>query len=152
MKTVVILDDSDFNSSLSMESVLERRGFLVERAGAIKDAIRLLKSVDAFVDLVIVEAPLSGSASQTEAAVQLHESSPETPILLVSDLSLDKWSEEDFMRFGQLLSGRIDLIVKPLSQASFISKANAPIYTVSYGESRRLFESAEARRHTAARV
>jgi DNA-binding NtrC family response regulator len=152
MKTVVILDDSDFNSSLSMESVLERRGFLVERAGAIKDAIRLLKSADAFVDLVIVEAPLSGSASQTEAAVQLHESSPGTPILLVSDLSLDKWSEEDFMRFGQLLSGRIDLIVKPLSQASFISKANAPIYTVSYGESRRLFESAEARRHTAARV
>ena len=87
----------------------------------------MLESADAPVHLVIVEAPLSGSASQTEAAVQIHRSSPEIPILLVSDLSLDKWPEDDFQRFGQLLSGRIDLLVKPLSQASFVSKANALI-------------------------
>ena len=99
-----------------------------------------------------MESPLRASVSQTEAAAQLHRSSPEVPILLVSDLPLDKWPEDDFLRFGQLLSGRIDLLVKPLSQASFISKANALIYTVSYGESRKLFQSAEARRHAVAGI
>jgi response regulator RpfG family c-di-GMP phosphodiesterase len=151
MKTTVILD-SEFNSTHPMEAVLDRRGFVVLRAGTTEEAIKLLKSADAPVDLVIVEVPLSGSASQTEAAVQIHRSSPEIPILLVSDLSLDKWPEDDFLRFGQFLSGRIDLLVKPLSQASFMSKANALIYTVSYGESKRLFESTAARRLAEARV
>ena len=125
-----------------MEAVLDRRGFVVLRAGTIEEAIDLLNSAGSPVDLVIVEMPLSGSASQTEAAVQIQRTSPEIPILLVSDLSLDKWPEDDFLRFGQLLSGRIDLLVKPLSQASFMSKVNALIYTVSYGVSKRLFESA----------
>ena len=151
MKTTVILD-SEFNSTHPMEAVLDRRGFVVLRAGTTEEASKLLKSADAPVDLVIVEVPLSGSASQTEAAVQIHRSSPEIPILLVSDLSLDKWPEDDFLRFGQFLSGRIDLLVKPLSQASFMSKANALIYTVSYGESKRLFESTAARRLAEARV
>jgi response regulator RpfG family c-di-GMP phosphodiesterase len=145
LKAVVILD-SEFDSTHPMEAVLERRGFVVLRSGTTEEAIKLLKSAAAPVHLVIVEVPLSGSASQTEAAVQIHRSSPEIPILLVCDLSLDHWPEDDFQRFGQLLSGRIDLLVKPLSQASFVSKANALIYTLSYGESRRLFESAAARR------
>lgn len=151
MKTVVILD-SEFNSSHPMEAVLNRRGFVVLRAGTATEAVNLLKSDGAPVDLVIVEAPLSGSTSQTEAAVQINRSSPEIPILLVSDLALDKWPEDDFLEFGRLLSGRTDLLVKPLSQASFMSKANALIYTVSYGESKRLFESASARRLAGAPV
>jgi DNA-binding response OmpR family regulator len=130
-----------------MDAVLDRRGFLVQRAGTAEEAIQMLKSAGAAVDLVIAEVPLSGSASQTEAAVQIQRSSPEIPILLISDLPLDKWPEEDFQRFGQLLSGRMDLLVKPLSQASFMSKANALIYTITYGDSKRLFESAGARRH-----
>jgi DNA-binding response OmpR family regulator len=151
MKTAVILD-SDLNSTHSMEAVLDRRGFVVLRAGTTEEAINLLNSADGPFDLVIVEVPLAGSASQTESAVEMHRSSPEIPILLVSDLPLDKWPEDDFLQFGQLLSGRIDLLVKPLSQASFMSKANALIYTVSYGESKRLFESTAARRLAVARV
>jgi hypothetical protein len=129
-----------------MEAVLDRRGFLVLRAGTTEEVIRLMKSAGASVDLVIAEVPLSGSDSQTEAAVAIHGSSPEIPLLLISDLSLDKWPEKDFQRFGQLLSGRVDLLVKPLSQASFMSKANSLIYTITYGDSKRLFESATARR------
>jgi len=129
-----------------MEAVLDRRGFLVLRAGTTEEAIQLLKGAGASVDLMIAEVPLSGSASQTEAAVRIQQSSPEIPILLISDLSLDKWPDDDFLRFGQLLSGRVDLLVKPLSQASFMSKANALIYTITYGDSKRLFESAVARR------
>jgi two-component SAPR family response regulator len=129
-----------------MDAVLDRRGFLVQRAATAEEAIHLLKSAGASVDLVIAEVPLSGSVSQTEAAMQIQRSSPEIPILLISELSLDKWPEGDFQRFGQLLSGRTDLLVKPLSQASFMSKANALIYTISYGESKRLFDSAAARR------
>jgi two-component SAPR family response regulator len=151
MKTVVILD-SELNSTHPMEGVINRRGFLVLRAGTTEEAIKLLKGAGAPVDLVIVEVPLSGSTSQTEAAVQVCRISPEIPVLLVSDLSLDKWPEADFQQFGQLLSGRVDLLVKPLSQASFMSKANALIYTVSYGESKRLFESAATRRHEVAPV
>ena len=149
MKTAVILD-SELNSTHPMEAVLNRRGFLVLRAGTTEEAIDLLKGASAPVDLVIVEVPLSGSAFQTEAAVQICRASPEIPVLLVSDVSLDQWPEVDFHQFGQLLSGRIDLLVKPLSQASFMSKANALIYTVSYGESKRLFESTATRRHAVA--
>jgi response regulator RpfG family c-di-GMP phosphodiesterase len=145
MKTAVILD-SEIDSAHPMDAVLDRRGFVIARARTTEEVIKLSKSSGASVDLVIVESPLSGSESQMEAAVQIHQSSPEIPILLVSDLSLDKWPEDDFQRFGQLLSGRIDLLVKPLSQASFMSKVNALIYTISYGESRRLFESATGRR------
>jgi len=78
MKTAVILD-SDFNSTHPMETVLDRRGFVVLRAGTTEEAIKLLTSDGAPIDLVIVEVPLSGSASQTEAAVQIHRSSPEIP-------------------------------------------------------------------------
>jgi two-component SAPR family response regulator len=145
MKTAVILD-SEIDSAHPMDAVLDRRGFVIARARTTEEVIKLSKSSGASVDLVIVESPLSGSESQMEAAVQIHQSSPEIPILLISDLSLDKWPEDDFQRFGQLLSGRIDLLVKPLSQASFMSKVNALIYTISYGESRRLFESATGRR------
>ena len=99
MKTVVILD-SEFNSTHPMEAVLERRGFVVLRAATTAEAIKILENAKARADLVIVEAPLSGSVSQTEAAVQIHRSSPEIPILLVSDLSLDKWSEDDFCSSG----------------------------------------------------
>ena len=151
MKTVVILD-SEFNSTNAMQTVLDRRGFVVLRAGNTEDAIKLLRGADASIDLVILEVPLSGSSSQTESAVQICGAFPEIPILLVSDLPLDKWPVDDFLRFGQLLSGRIDLLVKPLSQASFMSKANALIYTISYGESRRLYERSVARREEAARV
>jgi two-component SAPR family response regulator len=145
MKTAVILD-SELNSAHPMDAVLDRRGFVVARAGTTEETIKLLKNAGASVDLVIVESPLSGSASLTEAVVQIHQSAPEIPLLLVSDLSLDKWPEDDFQQFGQLLSGRVDLLVKPLSQASFMSKVNALIYTISYGESKRLFASAAARR------
>ena len=145
MKTAIILD-SELTSTHPMEAVLDRRGFLVLRAGNTEEVIRLLKSTGVSVDLVIAEVPLSGSDSQTEAVVAIHGSSPEIPILLISDLSLDKWPEEDFQRFGKLLSGRVDLLVKPLSQASFMSKANSLIYTITYGDSKRLFESATARR------
>jgi response regulator RpfG family c-di-GMP phosphodiesterase len=150
MKTAVILD-SELNSTHPMEAVLDRRGFVVLRAGTTEEAIVLLKG-DAPIDLVIVEVPLNGNASQTDAGIQIHRSSPEIPILLISDLSLDRWPEDDFLRFGQLLSGRIDLLVKPLSQASFMSKVNALIYTVTYGESKRLFEGSAARRQAAAHV
>ena len=151
MKTVVILD-SEFNSTNAMQTVLDRRGFVVLRAGNTEDAIKLLRGADASIDLVILEVPLSGSSSQTESAVQICGAFPEIPILLVSDLPLDKWPVDDFLRFGQLLSGRIDLLVKPLSQASFMSKANALIYTISYGESRRLYERSVVRRDEAARA
>jgi DNA-binding response OmpR family regulator len=129
-----------------MEPVLERRGFTVVRAGTVEEAVGFLKDAVAAVDLVIAEVPLSGSTSQTEAAAQIQRASAEIPILLISDLPLDQWPEDDFVRFGRLLAGRVDLLVKPLSQASFMAKANALIYTVSYKESKRLFEIASARR------
>lgn len=150
MKTAIILD-SEFNSSHPLQSVLDRRGFVVLRAGTPDEAIKLLTG-SASVDLVIAEVPLSGSVSQTDAAVRIHGSSPEIPILLVSSLSLDQWPAEDFQRFGQLLSGRVDLIVKPLSQASFVSKVHALLYTITYTDSRRLFEGATAKRQVAAGV
>jgi DNA-binding response OmpR family regulator len=151
MKTAIILD-SEFNSTHPIEDVLNRRGFVVLRAGTTEETIELLTTVGASVDLVIVEAPLSGSTSQTEAAVRIHRSSPESPILLVSDLCLDRWSGDDFLQFGQLLSGRVDLLVKPLSQASFMSKAHALIYASSYADSKRLFEGAIVRRQAVAPV
>ena len=133
MKTAVILD-SEFNSTHPMDAVLNRRGFVVLRAATIEEAIDLLKRADAPVDLAIVEVPLSGNA-YTEAAAQIQRSSPEIPGPPDFRSVLDKWPEGDFHQFGQLLSGRIDLLVKP-SQASFMSKVNALIYTVSYVESR----------------
>jgi DNA-binding response OmpR family regulator len=151
MKTAVILD-SELKSTHPMDPVLDRRGFVVMRAGTTEGTIVLLTRAGAPVDLVIVEVPLSGSASQTEAAVRIHESSPEVPILLVSSLSLDQWPADDFLRFGQLLSGRVDLLVKPLSQASFMAKVHALIYTISYTDSKRLFEGATATREVVARV
>ncbi len=149
MKTAVILD-TEFNSTHPMEPVLDRRGFVVLRAGTAEETIDLLTRGGASVHLVILEVPLSGSASQTEAAVRIHRSSPETSMLLISSLPLDQWPVDEFLQFGQLLSGRVDLLVKPLSQASFMSKVHALIYTVSYGESKRLFESATARRRAIA--
>src|SRR5579863_317152 len=78
VKTVVILD-SEPTSTHPMEAVLDRRGYLVLRAGTTEEALQLL----AKVDLVIVEVPLTGSTSQTDAAVQIQRTSSEIPILLV---------------------------------------------------------------------
>ncbi len=151
MKTAVILD-SEPDSTHSMEPVLDRRGFVVMRAGTAEETIALLTGGRASADLVIVEVPLRGSTSQTEAAVRIQRSSPDIPILLISNEALDQWSGEDFLGFGQLLSGRVDLLVKPLSQASFMSKVHALIYNVSYVEPKRLFDSVTARRAAAAGV
>jgi DNA-binding response OmpR family regulator len=145
VKTVVILD-TESTSTHPMEPVLERRGFTVLRAGTVAEAVGFLNNAGITIDLVIAEVPLSGSASQTEAAGQMRSASAEIPILLISDLPLDQWPEDDFVRFGQLLSGRVDLLVKPLSQASFMAKANALIYTVSYRESKRQYEIASTHR------
>jgi DNA-binding response OmpR family regulator len=141
VKTVVILD-TESASTHPMEPVLERRGFTVLRAGNVEEAVGFLKAAGVAVDLVIAEVPLSGSTSQTEPAEPIQRASAEIPILLISDLPLARWPEDDFVRFGQLAAGRVDLLVKPLSQASFMAKANALIYTVSYKESKRLFEIA----------
>jgi two-component SAPR family response regulator len=149
VKTVVILD-TESTSTHPMEPVLERRGFTVLRAGTVEEAVGFLKNAGVAVDLVIAEVPLSGSTSQTEAAEQIQRSSAEIPILLISDTPLERWPEDDFARFGQLLAGRLDLLVKPLSQASFMAKANALVYTVTYKESRRLFEIASTHRTGAA--
>ena len=78
--------------------------------------------------------------------MKIRKACPDLPILLVSDLSLDRWTEDDFQQFGKLLAGRADLLLKPLSQASFITKVNSLLYTVSYKESRVLYEGARARR------
>jgi response regulator RpfG family c-di-GMP phosphodiesterase len=145
VKTVVILD-TESTSTHPMEPVLERRGFAVLRAGTVEEAVGFLKDAGVAVDLVIAEVPLSGSTSQMQVVGLIQRSSAEIPILLISDLPLDRWPEDDFVHFGQLLSGRVDLLAKPLSQASFMAKANALIYTVSYRESKRLFEIASTRR------
>ncbi len=150
MKTAVILD-SGLNGTHPMEAVLDRRGFTVVRVATVEEAVHASKS-DAGVDIVIVETPLNGSSSQMEAAVQLHDSVPEIPLLLVSDLPVEKWSEADYLQFGQLSSGHIDLLVKPLSQASFVAKANSLITTITYLDSKKLFVSAGLRRLAAVAV
>jgi hypothetical protein len=145
MKAIVILD-TELDSTHPMEAVMERRGYIVYRSATIAEAIALCRSSSTPIDLAIVEAPLSGSASQTDASVQIRGSCPEMPILIVSDTPLERWSEEDFNAFRKLLPERIDLLNKPLSQASFIAKVNALLYTVTYAESRKLFEAATIRR------
>jgi DNA-binding response OmpR family regulator len=145
MKVIVILD-SEIDSTHPMEAVMGRRGYVVYRSATTAEAITLCESTTTPVDLLIAEVPLTGSASQTEPAVKIRRACPDLPILLVSDLPLDRWPEEDFQQFGKLLAGRVDLLPKPLSQASFIAKANSLLYTVSYKESRLLYEEAKSRR------
>jgi len=145
MKAIAILD-SEFSSSHPMEAVMERRGYVVYRSATAAEAITLCQNTSAPIDLVIAEVPLSGSVSETEPAVKIRAACPDIPILLVSELPLERWADEDFRQFGKLLAGRVDLLLKPLSQASFISKVNALLYTVSYTESRRLYEEAKSRR------
>jgi DNA-binding response OmpR family regulator len=145
MKAVVILD-SEFNSNHPMEEVMGRRGYVVYRSATIAEAITLCSNTSAPVDLLIAEVPLSGSVSQTEAPVKIRAACADLPLLLVSDLPLVEWASEDFRQFGNLLSGRVDLLRKPLAQASFLAKVNSLLYTVSYTESRRLYEEAKLRR------
>jgi DNA-binding response OmpR family regulator len=148
MKTIVILD-SELNSTHPMEAVMGRRGYVVYRSATTAEAIALCESTSTPIDLLIAEVPLTGSASQTEPATKIRKACPDLPILLVSDLSLDRWTEDDFQQFGKLLAGRADLLLKPLSQASFITKVNSLLYTVSYKESRVLYEGAKSRRSEA---
>jgi DNA-binding response OmpR family regulator len=145
MKAIVILD-SEIDSTHPMEAVMGRRGYVVYRSATTAEAITLCESTTTPIDLLIAEVPLTGSASQTEPAVRIRRACPDLPILLVSDLPLDRWPEEDFQQFGKLLAGRVDLLLKPLAQASFIAKANSLLYTVSYKESRLLYEEAKSRR------
>jgi CheY-like chemotaxis protein len=149
MKAIVILD-SQADSTHPMEAVMERRGYVVYRSAGTAEAIALCESTNVPVDLLIAEVPLTGSVSQTEPAVKIRRACPDLPILLISDLPLDRWPQEDFLQFEKLLEGRVDLLLKPLSQASFLAKANALLYTVSYKESRVLFEEAKSRRGAAA--
>ena len=145
MKVIVILD-SEIDSTHPMEAVMGRRGYVVYRSATTAEAITLCESTTTPIDLLIAEVPLTGSASQTEPAVKIRRACPDLPFLLVSDLPLDRWPEEDFQQFGKLLAGRVDLLPKPLSPASFIAKANSLLYTVSYKESRLLYEEAKSRR------
>ena len=125
-----------------MEAVLERRSYIVYRSATVAETISICQNKSAPIDLVIVEAPLAGSDSNAEAALQIRRSCPEMPLLLVSDTPLEGWSEADFRCFENLLPVRIDLLCKPLSQGSFIAKANSLLYTVSYLDSRKLFNAA----------
>ncbi|MGD1069348.1 MAG: hypothetical protein ABSB15_04345 [Bryobacteraceae bacterium] len=148
MKTIVILD-SELNSTHPMEAVMERRGYVVYRSATTAEAITLCESTTTPVDLLIAEVPLTASSSQTEPAIKIRKACPDLPVLLVSDSHLERWPEEDFLQFGKLLTGRVDLLLKPLSQASFLAKVNSLLYTVSYKESRALYEGAKSRRSEA---
>ncbi|MES1258708.1 MAG: hypothetical protein ABUS51_09760 [Acidobacteriota bacterium] len=145
MKTIVILD-SETNSTHPMEEVMERRGYIVFRCTTVQEVIAICQNKATLVDLAIADVPLAGSESQTEAAVQIRRACPELPLLLVSNLPLERWAEEDFRQFEKLLPGRIDLLQKPLSERSFIGKANAMLYTISYLDSRKLFDAAASHR------
>jgi len=149
MKAIVILD-SEIDSTHPMEAVMQRRSYIVYRSATSVEAIAFCQNKSTPVDLVIAEMPLSGSGSQTEAAAQIRRACPETPLLIVSETPLEQWREEDFKEFEKLLPGRVDLLVKPLSQASFLSKVNSLLYTVTYSDSRKLFAEASSRRSIAA--
>ena len=131
MKAVVILD-TELSSLHPMEEVMERRNYIVYRCATLPEAIAACQSKAAPVDLAILDVPLKGSESQMDAAVQLQRACPEMPLLLVSDQPLERWPEADFRLFGKLLSGRIDLLRKPLTERSFLAKANSLLYTVTY--------------------
>lgn len=145
MKAVVILD-TELSSMHPMEEVMERRNYIVYRCTTLSEAIAACQNKSAPVDLTIVDVPLKGSDSQTDAAVQIHRSCPDMPMLLVSDLPLEQWSEADFRQFEKLLPGRIDLLRKPLTERAFLTKANSLLYTVTYLDSRKLFDAAAAAR------
>ncbi len=151
MKAIVILD-SELNSTHPMEEVMERRSYIVYRCTTLQEAIATCQDKATPVDLAIVDVPLQGSESQTDAAVQIRRACPDMPILLVSGLPLEKWGEDDFRQFGKLLPGRVDLLQKPLTERLFIGKANSMLYTVSYKDSKTLFDAAAGMRALATKA
>ena len=140
MKTIVILDDEP-GSLQGMEGILQRHGFVVFPVSTAAEAAALSGRADSPVNLLI--AGLTSKANTT--AMELHESCPEIPLLLLSESPPDQWPEKEFLYFKSLKS-RTDFLRKPLKAAAFVSKINSLLYNSTYNAGREIFAAAAALR------
>ena len=140
MKTIVILDDEP-DSVEGMEGILQRHGFAVVPVSTAAEAAALTGRPESTVDLLIAGVNLPGNST----AMELHESCPEIPMLLLSESPLAQWPEKEFLYFKSL-SSRTDFLRKPLTAGSFVSKINSLLYNATYTAGRDNFEAAAALR------
>jgi|GEM_PF-3313844 len=140
MKTIVILDNEP-GSVEGMEGILQRHGFVIFPVSTVAEAAAIFDSAGTTIDLLIASFPLRGNTT----AMELHESGPDIPMLLLSELPLEQWPEKEFLYFRSLKS-RMDFLRKPLTAGAFISKVNALLYNSSYTAGRKVFEAATALR------
>lgn len=140
MKTIVILDNEP-GSVEGMEGILQRHGFVIFPVSTVGEAAAIGKTAGTSVDLLIAGLPLPGNTT----AVELHESCPEAPLLLLSESPPEQWPEKEFLYFKSL-SGRTDFLRKPLKAGTFVSKINALLYNSTHKAGREIFEAATALR------
>lgn len=140
MKTIVILDNQP-GSIQGMEATLQRHGFAIFRVSTSGEAAALSKRPQVTIDLLIACVDLPGNT----AAVELQESCPDIPMLLLSELPLDRWPEKEF-RYFESSGSRTDFLRKPLTAGTFVSKVKALLYNVTYTAGRDSFKAASALR------
>ncbi len=121
MKTILVLDD-DPNNMNALTALLGSKGYNVLEAATGHEAIEICRNRDLVIDLLICDMLLPDFCG-TEVALQVIQLQPRVPVLFISGLPMQAWSERDLHNFRQLPSGSVDFLEKPFFLLALETKA-----------------------------
>ena len=114
-KTVLVVDDEDLVCRL-VRDILGREGFRVLTANAPKEAIQILDSHHAPIDLLVTDI-IMPDMNGVELAERLTEARPDLRVLFISGVLEGKLLQQETHQ-------EIQLLEKPFLPAELVSKVN----------------------------
>jgi two-component system, cell cycle sensor histidine kinase and response regulator CckA len=120
METILILDDESTNLKV-ISLVLMLRGYDVLEAGNGAEAIRICKSHDEPIHLLIADVKLPDT-SGPEIALRLIESFPDSVILFVSGTPVSGWTTDELATLDRLPPGSFEILEKPFTPTTLEEK------------------------------
>ena len=113
MQTILVLDDDTSNLKV-ISFVLRSRGYDVLEASGGAEAIRICKSHDQPIHLLIADVKIPDIPG-TQVALRVIESCPDSAILFVSGTAVSDWTTDERAILERLPPGSFEILEKPFT-------------------------------------
>jgi two-component system cell cycle sensor histidine kinase/response regulator CckA len=133
METILVLDDDTSNLKV-ISLVLRSRGYDVLEAGSGAEAIRICKSHDQPLHLLIADVKIPDLPG-TQVALNVIESRPDSAILFVSGTPVAGWTRDEIAILERLPPGSFQILEKPFTPTALEDKVRRLVFKNQSGAS-----------------